>query len=252
MPRRRRCSSTAFTSAMANAVSCPIRGHGRRGRAAAGRPDRLGGPHDGRADGPLGDGAEGDHADAGLDAVEPKWHGQARGARLQLPARHVPALGSPAPRPEDGPARRAPGEGVAAAGAVGDVDAGGRRLDHDDRDAVVALRHREVRRRPDRVGQHAQMGFGGRAERRHHPARQAGQSETGAVAPGVVDHRQPVVLQRGQEAVDDGSRDAEGLGQVGDAQRVVGRRQELEQLQAAIEGLGRLPGHQLTTPLMAP
>ena len=193
------------------------------------------------------EGLEGDDADRGLDptgrGLGTGRQGQRESVRpgLQL-ARRCPPRRSPRATGEDRPAGRSLVERVPRAGAVGDVDVGPRRLDDDEGERLVPLGDRQVRRRADGVGELAQHGPGLAAHDRRDGGGEAADAERETHPPVGRPRDEVVLLERRDEAVDDGSPDPEPGRELGDrqARRLPALGERLEHADAAVERLGGL------------
>ena len=161
---------------------------------------------------------EGDDADARAQPLHsPHRRGQSVRAGLQLAARHGVRRLLRVHQP-DRLACRPLRQGVTRPDPVGDVEVGPGRLDHRQGERLVAVGHRQVGRRPDRLGQ--------RAQHRHRQVAQQGLHRAGEVEHAEPDEEpaarvttdQSVLLERADQAVDDRAVDLEPTGELRDGQ----------------------------------
>ena len=150
-------------------------------------------------------------------------------------------------RGEHGLAGGTPVERVPCADAVGHVEVRAGRLDHGDREGVGTVDDREVRGGTDAVGEAAQRGDRGLAQDGLDLPREREDGHAEAAPAVATATQQGVLLERDDEAVDDGAGDAELRGDLGDGEPVRGVGQELEHGQSAIEGLAGLRDHLVTS-----
>ncbi len=96
---------------------------------------------------------------------------------------------------------------------------------------------------PDVLGQGAQRGQRRLPDERVHLTAEPQHTEAHPGAAAQIAAYQGVLLQGGEQPVDDGPVDAELVGQLGDGQAVVGVGEQFEDAQSSVERLGGLRCH---------